>query len=120
MSNKLFTWTDIRRIAEHVFTDAPETETEIRKWTETLFYICSSTALIVRQLENIILADPIIRIGIAKSFQDCIEELVNTLKLFPEITFENFMNWIYENVIAANLGYIKVLSEKEIEDASKE
>ena len=115
MRSPLFEWTDILRISKSVFDDTPIGEAQIRAWTGTLFTLCTTSSSILRQIETAIHYDSYLYNGVYQSIQDSIEELMKCVNLFQDFRLGNILNWIYENVIAANLGYIKILSTEEIE-----
>jgi len=114
MKSPLFNWQDLRRIAKSVFNDVPENDLEILAWTETVLFLCTTVKTVLRQLGDR-LGESLLYDGVLQMIQASIEELLRSLDMFSSYRLEMTLNWIYENVIAANLGYIKVLSEKEIE-----
>lgn len=113
--SRLFNWKDIRRIAKSTFNDSPLTVEEIRAWTETIFFLSTSVKTVIRQMSDVLEFDPVIRKAVIQTIRDSTVELQSALKLFPGAVWEDFLYWFYENVLTANVGFVKILGEKEIE-----
>ena len=116
MSKRLFNWFDLRRISRQTFSDYPESEEELIAWSGTMFQMMAGLGAIVSQMGTLAISQEV-KNGVYRTLEDSMQEILNVFnRYWPINRFEEFLNWIYENVITANIGYVKVLSEKEIEE----
>jgi hypothetical protein len=112
----------MRRIAESVFNDTPENEGELRDYTATLFFMCATVRGNLRGLPDEIQYSETLMEGVLKSIQDSVSELLLALDMFPRERIRRILEWIYENVFIATLGWVEIIPQEEVEeeiDASK-
>jgi len=116
MSKRLFNWFDLRRISRLTFSDYPESEEELIAWSGTMFQMIAGVGTIVSQMGGLAISQEV-KNGVYRTLEDSIQELMKVVnRYWPTDRLADLLNWLYENVITANLGYIKILSEKEIEE----
>lgn len=104
----VFKWKDLNRIGKKTFYDIPKAPDEIKQWTSTLFLICTTAKLILRNIQTTIESDPALYDGVFQMLKNSIQELSGAAGLFPQYDWEKFFDEVLMSIYETT-GYVKII-----------